>query len=51
MNKREIVEKLKKEIVWLENKLKTTKKEKHRKELERQIKERELNLELGIYKN
>jgi len=32
------------EIVWLENKLKTVKKQKHRKDLERQIKEREYDL-------
>lgn len=42
---------LRKEIVWLKKKLETVKKEKHRKDLERQIKERELNLELGIYEN
>jgi hypothetical protein len=32
------------EIVWLQNKLKTVKKQKHRKDLERQIKEREYEL-------
>ncbi len=40
---------IKLEIEWLENKLKSTIKEKHRKDLERQIKEREYNLNLGIY--
>ena len=37
------------EIQWLENKLKTVKKPKHRKDLERQIKEREYNLHLGDF--
>jgi hypothetical protein len=36
------------EISWLKEKLKTVKKQKHRKDLERQIKEREYNLDLGI---
>lgn len=39
---------IKKEIIWLKKKLETVKKQKHRKDLERQIKEREFNLELGI---
>lgn len=39
---------IKKEIIWLKKKLETVKKQKHRKDLERQIKEREYNLELGI---
>jgi len=37
------------EIRWLEEKLKTVKKEKHRKDLLRQIKEREYNLHLGDF--
>lgn len=37
------------EIEWLEDKLKTVKKEKHRKDLQRQIKEREYELHLGIF--
>lgn len=40
---------LRHEIEWLENKLKTVKKEKHRKDLQRQIREREYNLYLGIF--
>lgn len=39
---------IKKEIIWLKKKLETVKKQKHRKDLEMQIKEREFNLELGI---
>jgi len=39
------------EIEWLKNKLLTVKKEKHRKDLQRQIKEREYELSLGIFKN
>ena len=38
------------EITRLENKLKTVKKLKHKKDLERQIKERQYNLDLGIFK-
>lgn len=37
------------EIEWLKNKLKSVKKEKHRKDLERQIKEREYNLRLVVF--
>ncbi len=37
------------EINWLKDKLKTVKKEKHRKDLERQIKEREYTLALAIF--
>jgi len=37
------------EIDWLKNKLKSVKKEKHRKELLHQIEERELNLSLGLF--
>lgn len=37
------------EIVWLKNKLKSISKTKHRKDIERQIKEREYDLELGIF--
>lgn len=40
---------IEREIQWLKDKLKTVKKEKHRKDLERQIKEREYNLSLGIF--
>ena len=39
------------EIDWLKEKLKSVKKEKHKKDLERQVKEREYNLSLGIWKN
>ncbi len=39
------------EIEWLKNKIKSTVKGKHIKDLERQIKEREYNLHLGIYKH
>jgi len=38
------------EISWLKNKLLSVKKLKHRKDLERQIKEREYNLSLGVFK-
>lgn len=40
------------EIEWLKNKLKTipAKKVRYRKTIEHQIKERELNLSLGIFK-
>lgn len=38
------------EIEWLKEKLKTINKTKHRKDIERQIKEREYNLSLGIFK-
>lgn len=37
------------EIEWLKNKLKTISKTKHRKDLERQIKEREYELHLGVF--
>ena len=37
------------EIDWLKEKLKTVKREKHRKELEHQIKEREYNLHLADF--
>lgn len=40
---------LRHEIKWLEDKLITVKKEKHRKDLQRQIKEREYELNLGIF--
>jgi len=36
------------EINWLKNKLVNVSKPKHRKDIERQIKEREYNLHLGI---
>ncbi len=39
------------EIDWIKNKLKSVKKQKHIKDLERQIKEREYELHLGIFKN
>jgi hypothetical protein len=39
------------EIQWLKNKLLTVKKERYRRDLERQIKEREYNLALGIFNN
>ncbi len=35
------------EINWIKNKLKTVSKPKHRKDLQRQIKEREYDLHLG----
>jgi hypothetical protein len=38
------------EIDWIKNKLESVKKPKHRKDLERQIKEREYELHLGIFK-
>jgi hypothetical protein len=38
------VEQMQHEIQWIKNKLKTVKKEKHRKDLERQIIERELGI-------
>lgn len=38
------------EIDWIKNKLESVKKQKHRKDLERQIKEREYELHLGIFK-
>lgn len=44
MDRRQILH----EIEWLKNKLKEVKKPKHRRDLERQIKERELNLDHGI---
>jgi hypothetical protein len=37
------------EIDWLKNKLKTISKPKHRKDIERQIKESEYNLYLGVF--
>jgi hypothetical protein len=37
------------EINWLEDKLKSTSKPKHRKDLERQIKESKYNLDLGVF--
>ena len=37
------------EIQWLKDKLLTVTKEKHRKDLERQLKEREYNLSLGKF--
>ena len=39
------------EIDWIKNKLLSVKKPKHKKDLERQIKEREYELHLGIFKN
>lgn len=41
---------LRHEIKWLENEIKTVKKEKHKRDLQRQIKEREYELHLGIFK-
>ena len=41
---------LESEIEWLKNKLKTVKKEKHRRELQHQITEREYNIKLGLWK-
>lgn len=38
------------EIEWIKNKIKSVKKPKHRKDLERQIKEREYEFHLGIFK-
>ena len=37
------------EINWIKNKLETVTKPKHRNDLERQIKEREYELHLGIF--
>lgn len=39
------------EIDWLKEKLKTAKREKHKRELEHQIKEREYNLHLADFSN
>ena len=42
------IEQLKIEIDWLKNKLKNTSKPKHRKDIERQIKQIEYNLVWGV---
>lgn len=49
MNKEQRQRQLQVEIDWIKNKLKTVTKQKHRKDLERQLKEREYNLHLGIF--
>lgn len=38
------------EINWLKDEVKKAKKQKHKKDLERQIKEREYNYHLAVYK-
>lgn len=48
-NVQDRIKQIETEIEWLKEKLKTVKKQKHRKDLERQIKEREYDLSIGIF--